>query len=449
MKKIRIIAFMLAAMMLLAAMSGCKRIDEEQDAVAGAPDLLPGGETLQEEESEQEQEQQTFQPKPISAKNLIDGIPVDTGVMVKDPDAAFIAEQMDFSVELLKKVSQKDAGQNVLVSPVSVAMALAMTANGAGGRTAQEMLSLLGGHSIEDLNAYWFAWRTDLSGKEQGTVKIANSIWMRDVTGFKVEESFLQTNVQYYNSEVYSAPFDSATVRDINQWVGEHTDGMIDHLVDDLSEEARMMLINALAFEAEWQVPYQDYQVTADWFTNAAGERQKADFMRSSQGIYLEDDGAIGILRNYKGGKYSFGALMPEDLDAYLADFSGEKLQNVLQNTKDGDVRAYLPKFKVEYSVGMNDLLKELGMTTAFGPGADLTKMGNQDLRIDQVLHKTYIEVDVWGTKAAAVTSMMASGTSAPTVEPKTIRLDRPFIYFIIDNETNLPLFIGTLNTLK
>ena len=441
MKKIRLIALLTALCLLLCCFTACKRKDEHF-GVTGTP----GGQ----EETDREQEQQPAGSREISARNLTEGIATDTGVRVKEADAAFIAGQMDLSVELLKKAAQKEGKENLLLSPISVTMALAMTANGAKGKTAAEMRALLGGHSMEDLNAYLYAWRVGLPAVEQGEVKTANSIWIREMQGFKAEDSFLHTNIQYYNSEVYSAPFDQTTVRDVNQWVSDHTDGMISHLLDQLEDDQRMMLINALTFEAEWQTPYQDYQVSDGTFTSAAGKKQKAEFMHSSQSLYLQDEGAIGILREYKGGRYSFGALMPEDMDAYLADLSGEKLQSILQNPLRGDVRAYLPKFKAEYGLALNDSLKEMGMVSAFAPGADFTGMGNDELYIDQVLHKTYIEVDTWGTKAAAVTAVVnVSGAAPSQQEPKVIRLDRPFIYFIIDNETNLPLFIGTLQSLK
>ncbi len=443
MKKTRLIALLCALCLLVCCFTACKRPDEEWGVTGNTGKQEPGSAQTQPEQKE------PVKDVPLAATSLTaDLLPSDA--KEKKPDDAFIAGQAEFSIDLLKRAYREGEGENTLISPVSVLYALAMTANGADGKTAEEMLSVLGGHSMDDLNAYLNSWRWSFAEEDKGKLKLANSIWMREIAGFKVKDDFLQAGVNYYNAEIYKASFDASTVRDINQWVAGKTDGMIDHLVNDLSDGARMMLINALAFEAEWQKPYEDHQVQNGSFHSADGKSQKAKFMFSKESVYLEDEGAIGILRNYKGGKYSFGALMPEDMDAYLATFSGDTLQKVLQNKKSADVRAYLPKFKTEYSLEMNEVLKEMGMPTAFGRNADFTKMGNHDLLINEVIHKTYIEVDVWGTKAAAVTAVvMDSGSAMPPPEPKIIRLDRPFIYFILDNETNLPIFLGTLTTLE
>ncbi len=159
---------------------------------------------------------------------------------------------------------------------------------------------------------------------------------------------------------------------------------------------------------------------------------------------------AKGFVKNYAGGKYSFAALLPNEgvsIDDYVASLTGEGLVTTLKNAQDAGVQAQLPKFTYEYKIKMNDALAALGMPTAFTSGADFTKMSNLPagkLVIGEVVHKTYIEVTEIGTRAGAVTEVGMELTSMPMFD-RIITLDRPFVYVIVDNATNLPIFIGTV----
>ncbi len=387
----------------------------------------------------------------VQAEDLTEGLERRTPETVALDDT-FYTGQLGFSLSLFQQVAGKNV-ENLLLSPLSVSVALAMAVNGADGATAQEMLKVLGGYSAEELHGYLSTWMRNLPSDKNAKLQMADSIWYRDTHDLAVSQEFIQANIDYYDAALYQSPLDESAVEDINHWVDQHTDGMIQKLVDYIKPETMLMLINALAFEAKWSQPYEKSDVYEDDFHASDGTKGLAKFMRSTQSRYLEEDSAIGFLRPYKGGNYSFGALLPNEgveLKDYIQSLTTEGLRSTLKNVQNQTVEAHLPKFSNAYSVELNSMLEAMGMPTAFFPDADFSNMSNLDLHIGQVLHKTFIEVNEKGTKAAAVTGIsMDKWSSEEPEEPKVIKLDRPFIYFILDETTDLPIFIGTVTSIK
>ena len=388
----------------------------------------------------------------VQAADLMEGVHANT-VTGKAADDAFAQSQMRLAVELFQSSVLESKDENVLISPLSIQLALAMTANGADGNTKAEMEALLGGEiSLEDLNEYLYSYMNNLPSAEKYKLQIANSIWFRDDEGrLQVEKDFLQKNADYYGAQAYKAAFDDQTLKDINNWVKDHTDGMIDSILDQIDEDAVMYLINALVFDAEWQHVYDKSDVYKGKFTNINGTEKQVDMMHSEETVYLQDKNAIGFMKPYSGSKYNFAVLLPNegvDIYEYIAGLTGESLMEILSTPQLGMVMATLPKFSYEYELTMNDVLKELGMPSAFiGDTADFSKMAHSsrgNIYIGDVLHKTFISVDELGTKAGAVTKVQMNDESAPMSE-WVVTLNRPFVYMIIDNETNLPVFIGTV----
>ena len=388
----------------------------------------------------------------VQAADLMEGVQANT-VTGKAADDAFAQSQMRLAVELFQSSVLESKDENVLISPLSIQLALAMTANGADGNTKAEMEALLGGEiSLEDLNEYLYSYVNNLPSAEKYKLQIANSIWFRDDEGrLQVEKGFLQKNADYYGAQAYKAVFDDQTLKDINNWVKDHTDGMIDSILDQIDEDAVMYLINALVFDAEWQHVYDKSDVYKGKFTNIGGTEKQVDMMHSEETVYLQDENAIGFMKPYSGSKYNFAVLLPNegvDIYEYIAGLTGESLMETLSTPQLGMVMATLPKFSYEYELTMNDVLKELGMPSAFsGDTADFSKMAHSsrgNIYIGDVLHKTFISVDELGTKAGAVTKVQMNDESAPMSE-WVVTLNRPFVYMIIDNKTNLPVFIGTV----
>ena len=360
----------------------------------------------------------------------------------------------DFAVRLFR--ASAEDGKNVLLSPLSVLCALAMTANGAENETLEEMEAVLG-MSKDELNLYVYSYINSLPDSNEYKLSLANSIWFTGDERFTVSREFLQANADYYGADIYKAPFNDKTCREINKWVKHKTDSMIPEIVDEIPTDAVMYLVNALAFEAQWRKVYEKDQVRDGEFTKEDGTKQTAEFMYGMEGTYLEDEKASGFVKYYKGGKYAFVAMLPDEgvsVSEYVASLDGEKLRAMLSDPGYTTVSTALPKFETEYSVEMNDVLKSMGMSTAFSSDeADFTALGTStrgNIYINRVLHRTYISVGEKGTKAGAATAVeMADEAGMETLEPKEIYLDRPFVYMLIDTENNIPFFIGTMTDIE
>ena len=387
--------------------------------------------------------------------DLSQSVSASDDVAGRSADAEFIGSVADFSIDLFKEsITEK---QNSLVSPLSVMLALAMTANGADGETLSQMEALLGGSiALDELNKYLYTYANGLPNKDKSKLSIANSIWFRGNENIlQVEPDFLQKNADYYDAAAYRAAFDAKTVRDINDWVKKNTDGMIDSILNEITDDAMLYLINAIAFDARWQSVYYKENVRKEIFTDIAGSTNNVDFMYSAEYNYLDDGMATGFIKPYEGGDYSFAALLPNEdisIETYIDHLTGEGFLDTISNVqRDTLVYASMPKFEYDYGVLMNDALKTLGIPDAFDISkADFNKIGKSssgNLFISSVIHKTFISVDELGTKAGAVTMVSAGTGSAGPSDPKIVHLDRPFVYAIIDNSTNLPIFIGTLMT--
>ena len=387
----------------------------------------------------------------VSANDLMKDIPAKAVDVLPDMDAG-AAAAADFGVRLFK--TSMEEGENTLISPLSVLYALAMTANGADGETLAQMEQVLG-MDVDNLNSYMLAYLELLPESKDYKMSLANSIWFKDDPNFAVEQSFLQTNADYYGAGAYKAAFDECTRNDINNWVKEHTDGMIPEILDEIPDEAIMYLVNALAFDAKWADEYEEHQIREGRFTMEDGTRQDVDMMHSEEHTYLEDEMATGFIKYYKDRKYAFVAMLPNEgvsVSQYVDSLTSEHLRKLLNNPQDLTVFASIPKFKTEYDIEMSEVLQEMGMTDAFNwQVADFSRLGTynvdgMNIFINRVWHKTFISVSEQGTRAGAATVVeIAPGSAAPEMEYKEVILDRPFVYILIDCETNLPFFIGTM----
>ena len=386
-----------------------------------------------------------------NSKDLMKGVPAKAVDVLPDMDAG-AAAAADFGVRLFK--TSMEEGKNTLISPLSVLYALAMTANGADGETLAQMEQVLG-MDVDNLNSYMLAYLDLLPESKDYKMSLANSIWFKDDPNFLVEQSFLQTNADYYGAGAYKAAFDEGTHNDINNWVKEHTDGMIPEILDEIPDEAIMYLVNALAFDAKWADEYEEQQIREGRFTMEDGTRQDVDMMHSEEYTYLKDDMATGFIKYYKDRRYAFVAMLPNEgvtVSHYVDSLTGEHLRELLNNPQDVTVFASIPKFETEYGIEMSEVLQEMGMTDAFDwQVADFSKLGTynvdgMNICINRVLHKTFISVTEQGTRAGAATAveMVAEG-AMEIVEFKEVVLDRPFVYMLIDCETNLPFFFGTM----
>ena len=409
------------------------------------------GNTLEQTSSEASSEEPGETSRPIrmtNSKNLMEGIP-PMSVTKKNPDDAFITAQTDFAVKLLQQSLRKNGEKGALVSTLSAQLCLAMVANGANGETLGEMEKVLGGDlSLEQLNAYLSAYAESLPSTEKTKLILNNAIWFKE--GYPFYTDFLQTNADYYGAALYQAPFTKETMEadlvEINDWVNTNTDGMIPKLFEELDEHTVMVLINTLLFDGTWETGYDPEDVMNGTFYSYSGKEQTVTMMTSIESLYFADENAKGFLKYYDGKDYAFAAILPGegiDILEYVNSLTGDSLQSLLAKQKVTEVFVRLPKFKFEYSIDLKPVLSDMGMPTAFIDGlANFSNMSRESLYIGQAVQKTVIELSPTGTKAAAATGF--SGCYNTSVPPSVL-LNRPFVYMILDTQTNLPIFIGVM----
>ncbi len=383
----------------------------------------------------------------VHAADLMDGVnPTAANAAPTNPTADQQAAAADFALRLFRAANE--SGKSTLISPLSVSIALSMTANGAKGETLAQMEQTLG-MSLDELNAYYLTYRKALEHNE--TLRMANSIWFTNRDHFTVNRDFLQTNANYYGAGAFQAPFDESTVKDINNWVKEKTNGMIPEILDQIPADAVMYLVNALAFEAKWAEKYEQDDIRSGEFTCTDGSKRTVDFLHSSESEYLETEKATGFIKSYKDSRYAFAALLPKEgvsLEQLLNGLDSTALRNLLESPAYESVTVSMPKFETSYDTELSKVLRAMGMELPFSNEADFTSLGKTDngIRISRVLHKTFLSVDEAGTKAAAATVVeMKESAAADNISFHFVTLDRPFLYMVIDRETNLPLFLGTM----
>ena len=355
------------------------------------------------------------------------------------------AEVVDFSIRLLRE-SMKE-GKNTLISPVSVLAALSMTANGAEGDTLTQMETVLG-QKRDSLNA-WYWYDTDRSGEY---LHLANAVYIKDDGELTVKEAFLQTLEKWYETGIYMTSFNESTLQEINQFVEDHTNGMVKNILDKIPEDAVMYLVNALAFEARWANPYNEYQVSEQVFTTEDGREQNVELMYSEEyDAYVEDARFTGFIKDYEGGRYAFVALLPREgvsVKEVVDSLSEADITDKINSRWGGTVLTAMPKFQTEFDVEMSDVLQSMGMTDAFDPYmadfSGLATYNGGNIFINRVIHKTFISIGEQGTRAGAATIIEAAAEAAMPEEPKAVILNRPFLYMIWDTEANVPIFMGT-----
>ncbi len=357
---------------------------------------------------------------------------------------------MNFTWNLFKESSENPG--NIMISAPSAYFALAMTLNGADNETKTEMLKALSADNItlDDLNIGLNDWMTLMSNNRIAKFSITNSIWLRE--GFNVNKNFLQTNADYYSAYIRSLNFgDASAPNTINKWVKEATNDTIDKIVDKISDDVMMYLINAIYFKGDWKVQFNANKTYEAEFNTPTG-KLKADFMnRRGEIDYLQSNGITGVVLPYLDEQFAFVGLLPAEGKTpkdLINDLSALDLLGLMKNKEAKNIELSLPKFESSYEDSLNNELSNLGMNIAFEPyNADFSLMREdlqKDLYISEVKQKTFIKVDEKGTEAAAVTSVTLETTSMPVELPRVV-FDRPFVYGIVDVATGIPLFIGIM----
>lgn len=357
-------------------------------------------------------------------------------------------------LKLFRQLSQDDPAENIFISPVSIAVALAMAANGAQNVTLEQINNTLGFGDLEQdaINQAFKELIAYLVNRDpKVTTQIANSIWYDN--RFTFEDHFLTTNQEYYDAEIRGLRFsDDGTADIINGWVSDKTNGLIDQIVEaPLDPQLVMFLINAIYFKGTWTYQFADTATTATNFYNYDGSRSEIMLMKSDFYIdYCYNEEATLARLPYGDNRYSMLLILPnygDDINAFVAGLTDDRLSAWTGAMTKDTIFVGLPRFKLEYDKNLNKSLQELGMIEPFIPfTADFSRIrGENDLYIDFIRHKSYVEVNEAGTEAAAVTVI---GFATSNGDPHALVANRPFIFMIQDDETGTILFVGKVNAL-
>lgn len=391
---------------------------------------------------------------PSGVQDLMADVPPGSAPDIGIPNEPFESGVANYSVKLFQQtLLANPSDENMVLSPLSVLYALGMAANGADGETRSQMEQLLsdGTLNVNSLNVGIRGLTERLLRAGDAKMKIGNSIWFDGSESLSVNPAFLQTNADYFGAQAYRTDFRSPeTVKQINQWVDQQTEGKISRIIDRLDESAMLCLVNTMLFSSEWESVYREYQVQDGAFHAPDGEVRVKYMLSTEQRIH--DGTAQGVVKPFADDRFAFAAIVPddEDVDAYVQSLTGESLRKLLSSASepypDGYAQAELPKFRFAYDAELSPALQAMGLKDGFDAvKADFSPMGTAEggnLYIGQVLHKSFIEVDELGAKAGAATAViMDAGGAAPTMQE--IRFNRPFVCVIYDTSSRLPLFLG------
>ena len=352
------------------------------------------------------------------------------------------------------------AGPNLVVSPYSVATALGMTVNGARGRTAEQMLTVLGGLSVADLDAGLALLDRALvsrsrvhqlpDGKQAEVVAaVANSVWgQRGVTW---EPDFLDALARWFGAGMRLVDYGNteAARQAINGWVKDRTRSRIPQLLAPgvLDADTRLVLVNALYLKAPWLTPFEP-QVTVDGpFRTDSGATVTAPLMSGpvEGALTARDPAWTAVTMPYVGRELAMTVVLPEQPDAaaHRTLIAQGLIGRVLSSVAPGAAAVTMPRFTIRAQAELSTVLAALGMPAAFAAEADFSGMTRQaKLAISAVVHEAFVAVDEAGTEAAAATAVVMREVSAP-LDPVQLRLDRPFLFVIHEVATRTPLFVG------
>lgn len=365
--------------------------------------------------------------------------------------ARVASQTTGFAFDLLSKIDETEpAEDNVFVSPLSLHIALGMLLNGAEGETRDGILKTLraDASSVTELNEAYKTLLKELPAADNKVkLAIANSMWSRQ--GFSVKGSFKEVLAGVFSSEIYSEPFDATTVRKINQWASDNTQGKIEQVIDNINSDLVMFLMNALYFKGDWKYTFDKGQ-TKDWNFQLDGgsEKQvKMMFVESDLRSYSNANYSAVELP-YSSGQFNLTFFVPhsgKNLSEVIQNFDQEEWESVQQRLTKTGVKAGLPKFTMDYEIQLKNVLSQMGMAQAFGPGAELRGIADADLEVGFVKQNTFLGVDEEGTEAAAVTTIGIVLTSVGPGTPQTIIADKPFFFVISENTSNTILFTGKI----
>jgi len=382
-------------------------------------------------------------------------------VTLPDVNEADMATLVDgnsaFAFDLYQALREADG--NLFYSPHSISLALVMTYAGARGETAQQMADTL--HFVLPHNRLHPAFNgmdLELGRRGEGArgkdgegfrLNIVNAIWGQK--DYKFLSEFLDLMAVNYGAGLRILDFTNAPEESritINKWVSDQTEGRIEDLIPQglIDTLTRLVLTNAIYFNAAWQYPFQEDMTEDGPFYLLDGGEVTVPMMRQAELFgYAEGDGYQAVELPYDGGELSMVLLLPQagHFEAFEDALDAQQVNRIIGRLEHRQVTLAMPRFEFESSFGLKGALTLMGMPLAFSGGADFSGMtGNRDLFIADVVHKAFVSVDEAGTEAAAATAVVMP-LAMPPEEPVEVTFNRPFVFLIHDIETGTILFVG------
>ena len=361
----------------------------------------------------------------------------------------------DLGMKMFSKLAAAEAGKNMMISPLSISIAMAMSTNGASGENLEEMKEVLGFGEMElgNVNEQFKHLIASLVAADKDLVlEIANSVWMREDFSLDVKAAFTDVLQEFYDAEIFTEGF---TVENINAWVSEKTNGKIEEIIKEIGSDVVMYLINAIYFKAAWTTAFDEEYTYENIFHLSDGTGVSAEFMGfpGEEPNFLayssndDDKNGFDMIRIPYGREvFAFYGIVPHhgnntNIDNFIAKIAENGFEHyVLMLKEEEHFPLKLPKFKFEYEKPLVEIFKELGMEKAFEEGGfhNIAELPHNPF-ISEILHKTFIEVNEAGTEAAAVTEVAYEDS----INSKGFYADRPFVFVIRDDRTGSILFIG------
>lgn len=348
-----------------------------------------------------------------------------------------------FSLSFFRNALAASSGtDNVTVSPYSAGVAMSMLAEGAGGTTLDELDKALAGCRLK---------AEDLQGADSIVIRSANALWTN--TDYPVRKSYVKKLSEEYAARATSLDFGSeASVGVINEWARENTGGKIDNVVSKLSPDMVAIISNALYFKAPWQNPFDAFKTREDVFHGVSGDKP-ASFMNNTAGYEYAEYGGNQMVRiPYLGGRFAMTVVLPSakvgaaGLECYLNEIGLDEAEDILEYRR---IKLSLPKFRTEAKLSLVPVLKAMGVEAAFSKGADLSGIAEGPLVVSEADQKVFVDVNEYGSEAAAVTTIGVSLTSVRDDSSiPVMKVDRPFYYMISDIESGRIYFIGRISNI-
>lgn len=362
--------------------------------------------------------------------------------------ATLVSSENSYAFDIFSRVLSQAGDVNTIISPLSISYALSMTVNGAANGTRDSILKALrvNDTSMADLNkSYKDLTASLLSVDSRVTMYIANSVWTEK--DFPVKAPFTNTLTSYYDAQAKSFDITDPTVpTQINSWISNHTNGLINNMISQLDANTVMLLINAIYFKGMWKTQFDASATTSRTFTKPDGSTENVPTMYQSenQKVYRGNGFYVAEIP-YGQGNYVMDIILPDDnnLSAVTSSLTVANLSIWTTSLTSSKVNLYLPKFKYGYNISLQNVLSLMGMGIAFTDAADFSNISDISLLISKILHQAYIQTDEEGTEAAAATVVEFEPTMVGPVESITIDVNHQFIYLIREVTTNSIIFMG------